>query len=388
MGVETVERARVKHCGLRVKRCGLRTADCGPVTAALIALFVAASASAQTASSVDAPVAAPSTSRATIDVATHALVVAGIGGERRYSAEFAEWGTRIRDGLALRIGGDSMVALLLDEPARDPRKLAGISSRDTLLARIAKIGSRAKAGDQVIIILIGHGSPGTGGDPRLVLPGPDLTASDLGAALTGLAAQRVAVINAASAGGDYPRLLSAANRVIISATKSAYERNETRFARYFADALSGEAADTDKDGKLSLLETYMYAKRETARAYEEEKRLLTEHAMLEDNGDGTPTAAPDPSTGKDGPLARSFVIAAPRGAATPAANARVADLVRQRETVERELRELATRKTQMDSVAYDRALEEVMIRLARAAQAVRDAEAAPAATTTPTPPRP
>ena len=354
-----------------------------PVTAMLALLLVADAVVAQTATAVD--LTAPTSSRATIDVSTHALVVAGIGGERRYSAQFAEWGTRIRDGLALRIGGDSMVTLLLDDPSRDPRKLAGPSSRDTVLARIARIGSRAKAGDQVIIILIGHGSPGTGGDPRLNLPGPDLTAADLGAALAGLAAQRVAVINAASAGGDFPRLLSAANRVIISATKSAYERNETRFARYFADALSGEAADTDKDGMLSLLETYMYAKRETARAYEEEKRLLTEHAMLEDNGDGTPTAAPDPTTGKDGPLARSFVIAAPRSAATPAANARVAELVKQRETVERELRELATRKAQMDSAAYDRALEDVMIRLARAAQAVRDAEASPAPATTPKP---
>ena len=346
------------RCGLRAElRCGLRAAGCGLTAAVLALVFVASSVNAQPA--------------------THALVVGGIGGEPKYSAQFAEWGTRIRDGLALRIGGDSMVTLLLDEPARDPRKLARASSRDSVLARIARIGSAAKAGDQVVIVLIGHGSPGTGGDPRLNLPGPDLTASDLGAALMGLAAQRVAVVNASSASGDFPRLLAAANRVVISATKSAYERNETRFARYFADALAGDAADTDKDGQLSLLETFAYTKRETARAYEEEKRLLTEHSMLEDDGDGTPTAAPDPATGKDGALARSFVLLGPRAAGGAVADARIAELVKQRETVERELRDLAARKSRMSTAEYDRALEDVMIRLARASQAVRDAERAP-----------
>ena len=347
---------KVERIGVRL-RCGLRTADCGLTAAVLALVLVAGNLSAQPA--------------------THALVVGGIGGEPKYSAQFAEWGTRIRDGLALRIGGDSMVTLLLDEPARDPRKLARASSRDSVLARIARIGSLAKAGDQVVIVLIGHGSPGTGDDPRLNLPGPDLTAADLGAAITGLAAQRVAVVNASSASGDFPRLLAAANRVVISATKSAYERNETRFARYFADALAGDAADTDKDGRLSLLETYAYTKRETARAYEEEKRLLTEHAMLEDDGDGTPTAAPDPATGKDGALARSFVLMAPRPAGSTVADARIADLVKQREAVERELRDLAAKKSRMTTAEYDRALEDVMIRLARAAQAVRDAEGAP-----------
>ncbi len=44
--------------------------------------------------------------------------------------------------------------------------------------------------------------------------------------------------------------------------------------------------DLDKDGQTSLFEAFLAASRRTEEFYETEGRLATEHALLDDNGDG------------------------------------------------------------------------------------------------------
>src|SRR5437764_1298218 len=74
--------------------------------------------------------------------------------------------------------------------------------------------------------------------------------------------QRVALVNAASASGDFIAALSKKNRIIVTATRSGGEKNETVFGEYFAAAYAGDVADADKDGTVSLLEAFEYARRE------------------------------------------------------------------------------------------------------------------------------
>ena len=102
-------------------------------------------------------------------------------------------------------------------------------------------------------MLIGHGS-GEGEDTKISIPGPDLSAHDFSVLLGKFATQRVAFVNLTSASGDMLPILSAQNRVVITATKSSFERNESKFAQFFVDALTKDGADTDKDGRVSLLE--------------------------------------------------------------------------------------------------------------------------------------
>src|SRR5206468_1770754 len=93
--------------------------------------------------------------------------------------------------------------------------------------------------------------------------------------------------------------------------------NESRFAQFFADALSKDVADTDKDGRVSLLEAFRYAVIETKRVYETDTRLQTEHAQLEDMGNKAGVAEPDGRTG-EGVFARRFFLDA--GISRAAAN--------------------------------------------------------------------
>ena len=92
----------------------------------------------------------------------------------------------------------------------------------------------------------------------------------------------------ASASGGFVPALAGKNRTIITATKTDGERNQTRFGEYFAAAFAGNAADadTDKDGRVSVLEAFLWARARTADSYSRDGQLLTEHAVLDDDGDG------------------------------------------------------------------------------------------------------
>src|SRR5581483_8217506 len=79
------------------------------------------------------------------------------------------------------------------------------------------------------------------------------------------------------------------------------------FARYWAEALREPAADADKNESVSALEAFHYAQRKTTEFFDSQKRLATEHAVLEDTGKGEGERAPSTENG-EGRLAATFAI--------------------------------------------------------------------------------
>ena len=77
----------------------------------------------------------------------------------------------------------------------------------------------------------------------------------------------------------------------VTATRSGYQHNYARFGKFLAEALSNPKNDLDKDGQISLLESFLSASHRTTEFYKTEGRLATEHALLDDNGDGLGTPA-------------------------------------------------------------------------------------------------
>jgi hypothetical protein len=234
----------------------------------------------------------------------HILIIAGLGGEPQYEQAFYELGSRMAEAMRTKYGvPDSSVMFLAEHPARDSQHIRGPSTRVEIERAFARIATVADTGDLVFVLLIGHGTA-EGDKSRFNLPGPDMTAADFAALLTPLAAQRVAFVNAASAGGDFIAALSGKDRAIVTATSSVAQSNVTKFARHFVDAYAADStdADSDKDGRISLLEAFVYARREVAREYEASKLLQPEHARLDDDGDGEGSDAPGPDAA-DGRLA-------------------------------------------------------------------------------------
>lgn len=301
------------------------------------------------------------------------VVVTGLAGEPQYAESFGRIGAGVVDAARERWGlPDSSIVYLAENPAADPRRITGRATRDEVLAALGRIAGRAAPDDVILVVLAGHGSE-QADQPRLNLPGPDLTAGELAEALGRFGKQTVVVANTASASGGFVKALSGPRRVIVTATKSGFERNATMFGGFFAGALGSEAADADKNGRISVAEAYQYARGEVARSYQNAKRLLTEHAQLDDNGDGA--GAGDLGPTGDGAVAR--LVSFPLTRETVSSDPAVAALMAERRRLESAIAELRGRKATMDSTAYQRELEQLLVRLAEATQAIRAAERKP-----------
>ncbi len=143
--------------------------------------------------------------------------------------------------------------------------------------------------DELWVVLIGHGTF-DGRSARFALTGPDITSDDLAAWLQPWEGDLV-VVNSSSASAPFLPALAGPNRVIITATKSGHEVFYSRFGTYLATALLSPEADLNKDEQVSVLEAFLLAADQTAEFFTKEGRLATEHAIIDDNGDGKGTPA-------------------------------------------------------------------------------------------------
>jgi hypothetical protein len=300
------------------------------------------------------------------------VIVSGLGGEKKYTDSFASVSQALADAASKRFGiPDSEIQWFGEDSVSKRPHYSGQSTKVNVERALTQLAARAGAGDQVVLVLIGHGS-GEGEDTKISIPGPDLSAHDFSVLLGKFATQRVAFVNLTSASGDMLPILSGQNRLIITATKSAFERNESKFAQYFVDAFTKDVADADKDGRVSLLEAFRYASVETKRFYENDSRLQSEHAQLEDMGMKTGTDTPDGKTG-EGLLARRFFLDSP-GTRAGVSDARLGALYKEKFTVEDQIDQLRIKKSTMSADAYDDALEPLFVQLARKAKEIRDIE--------------
>lgn len=283
---------------------------------------------------------------------THVLIVTGLGGEPQYSFAFRAAGTAVYTAAKTKWGvADSSLFYLAEDPSVDSLRIRAKSTRDEIQNALIALSHRVAPGDVLLVFLLGHGS-GEGTDSRVDLPGRDPTAADYAAWISGFAKQTIVFVNASSASGDFVGVISAPSRIVVTATRTAFERNESVFASYFSSGLATGQADADKDGRVSVLEAFDYAKKETAKSYEGANKLLTEHAVLSDST-----------------LAQLVRFGSPATSANPA----VAALLAERRDLEDQLLVLKARKAQTDSAAYERELERLLIAIAEKAAAIKRA---------------
>lgn len=307
---------------------------------------------------------------------TQVLVVTGLGGEPKFTERFRTLGAELSGALHTRFGiPDANIAWLgEDSTSRDPH-YHGQSTRAAVEKEIDAIKTRCAPGSQVVIVFIGHGA-GTESDSRISLPGPDVTVADVKRWLDGFLQQRTAFIDLTSASGDFLPIVAAPGRVVITATKTGFERNESRFAEFFVKALSQDVADVDKDSRVSLLEAFRYAARETKRVYDDATKMQTEHSQLDDDGSKQNTADPTGRSGQ-GMLARRFFLDARTLVTVAGGDAALASLYNQKFEIEVQVDSVRSRKASTPKEQYDADLERVLIDLARKSREIRRAEGRP-----------
>jgi hypothetical protein len=159
---------------------------------------------------------------------------------------------------------------------------------------------------------------------------------------------------------------------VITATKSGAEQNETMFPGFFVAGLTGAAADTDKDGRVSLFEAFDFARQEVERAYTSNRRLQTEHPMLEADGDGVGSPSPKAAEG-DGAGASLAFLGSPAGASSTGASAspELRALEAEKRRIEGALDQLRRQRAQLAEAEYQQKLEQLLLELSRNGQAIR-----------------
>jgi hypothetical protein len=293
---------------------------------------------------------------------THLLVVAGLGGSPEHGELFKKWATTLAETASQKLGVDKAnVTLLTDAGA----------TKEAVTKTLDALAAKAGADDTVAIVLFGHGTFAAG-IAKFNLTGPDMSPQDFAPLLAKLKSKRVVFVNAASASGPFVDVLSGPGRVIVTATRTGDEKYATLFGGPFVDAFSTEAADADRDGKVSILEAFDYAKKAVAASYVREGLLPTEHSLLDDNGDKQGSMEPGRQA-KDGQSAAVLAIGSLRQQALPT-DEKVRALYLERQQIERRIEALKLLKSGMEPEKYAAELEKLATDLALKSRQIRDAE--------------
>lgn len=246
----------------------------------------------------------------------------------------------------------------------------GKTDRQLLEEKIsAEIESKTSA---LWVVLIGHGTF-DGRETKFNVRGPDFTDVELATWLKPYEGTLV-VVNTASSSAPFVKALSGENRVVITATKSAHEIFYPRFGEYFARAIGGlKSADLDNDEQVSLLEAFLYAGHEVKEFFEKEGRIATEHAILDDNGDqqgirvegfegvfAIRTGKEKDEVRPDGERAHQIHLMPNKLEAMMSEPLRL-----RRDELERRVKALRRKRSEMEETVYYRDLEKLLLEIAR-----------------------
>ena len=291
-----------------------------------------------------------------------AVIISGASGGEKYAEQMATWRSELRSALVDRYGFNAdHVKLLVDEAAKTGDRATTANVRN-VFGEIKKSGSKE---DFVLIVLLGHGTF-DGDVAKFNLVGPDMTAKDWTDVLSGIQG-RVAVVNTTEASFPFLEALSNKGRIVITATHSAAQKYATVFPEYFVKAMKEASTDLDKNGRTSLFEVFAVASASVKQHFEQRGQLITEHALIDDNGDGKGRQATD--EGPDGALARNAFLDAE---AIPAnASAELTALIKRRRELEAKAEEHKQLKGVMPDAEWNAQFEKLMLELAQVSAEIR-----------------
>jgi len=294
-----------------------------------------------------------------------AILLAGVSGDPDLQETYLG---EIRDLHSILVGPlgfpSDQVVVLFDNPEMDPDLIQHKSTRKGLEEAYLSFASRVEEGDLVFIFIEGHGSY-DGKTYKLNLVGPDPTAWELAETLYSIPAEHFVVVNATNCSGGSLRALSQEGKIVITATKSGMEKNQTHMGRYFIEAFKDNAADSDKNGRVSIMEAFFYTSQKVEEYYVSQDNLQTEHSVLDDNGDAQGQSILNPESG-EGLLARTtFLDSGVQVDTLESLTPEQQKLALEARELEGQIEALKYDKEEMSQTEYEKKLEALLLRLAR-----------------------
>src|SRR6185503_14502060 len=294
----------------------------------------------------------------------YALIVTGAAGGDAYDQKYAGWRTTFTTTLRDSFHYEADRIITLAEHEGDGVQQA---TRQNVQRALGDLRKRMTKDDQLLVLLIGHGTSLDGDEAKFNLVGPDLTAAEWTDLLKPLPG-RLVFVNSTGASFPFLRRVAARGRVVLTATDSAAQQFETVFPEFFIKAFADEAADLDKNGRVSVWEAFTYASDGVRQWFEQKGQLPTERPLLDDTGAGVGREAQNPGT--DGAVAKITYLEPDAALALPADTA-LAVLVKRRAELEASLEELKARKESTPPEQYEAELEKLLIEIAKVGAQIR-----------------
>jgi hypothetical protein len=220
---------------------------------------------------------------------SRALIVVGLPGDPAHEALWRSTASRWKDWLVNSLGFAPGEVRVLSGPSGGSSGGWGDApaTRESIEREVEAFGKKATADDRAWVFVLGHANLDDG-HAFLHLPGPDLRDDDFATLFRGLAAKEQVFWMTNPASGAFLAPLSAAGRIVFAATEPSGEVNETEFPHALAEVAGWprEGLDIDKNEKVSVFELFLATVAMVERRFKADKRAPTEHAQIDDDGDG------------------------------------------------------------------------------------------------------
>lgn len=221
---------------------------------------------------------------------TYAIIVSGINKDPNEQQAKENAIMNLRNFLLNNTGiGPDRLGILVGRrsPTHEGSKL---STAENLKKQTDTFAAVTRLSDRFIFYYVGQANV-VAEKLRLNLPGKDITHEQLAVWIKGNKASSTLIVLDCPGAGLAVKALTEKGRIIIGACTDE-QRYSTQFSKYFIPALANLQSDTDRDGKVSVLEAFTMAARQLDDAYHRQNLLQTETPILEDNADGTPSLQP------------------------------------------------------------------------------------------------
>jgi len=178
----------------------------------------------------------------------YAVIITGASGGDAYAQKYTAWRVSFTTTLREKFHYAPDRLIVLAETEGDGVQKA---TREHVRRALTDVRARMTKNDQLVVLLIGHGTSIDGDEAKFNLVGPDMSASEWADVIRPIPG-RVVFVNTTAASFPFLRKLAGRGRIVLTATDAAAQQFETVFAEFFVKAFDDPAANFDKNGRVSI----------------------------------------------------------------------------------------------------------------------------------------